>query len=359
MLDTRIENINIYSEDSLMTPDELKALYPHSERAVATVQKAQQVIKDILLGKDPRLFVVVGPCSIHDIESAHTYAKKLKDLAKELDDSLFIVMRVYFEKPRTTVGWQGLINDPHLDGSCQIEDGLKIARKLLIDLAEMELPVAGEALDLITPQYVQDLISWTAIGARTTEAQTHRKMASGLSSAVGFKNGTDGSLTVAINAMHAAAHPNNFLSVDPLGKVAVIRTKGNSNTHVVLRGGSQGPNYEAGSIQSCEHDLENAGLKSNIMVDASHANSRKDPANQIEVLNDVTDQIIAGNQSIMGVMVESHLKWGNQAIPEDLTDLQPGVSITDACIDWETTEKSLRQLREKLNTVLRQRRQSQ
>jgi 3-deoxy-7-phosphoheptulonate synthase len=276
----------------------------------------------------------------------------LKTLAEELQDTLFLVMRVYFEKPRTRVGWQGLINDPDLDGSGRIEEGLRLARKLLLELAELGLPTAGEALDLVSPQYVQDLISWTAIGARTTESQTHRKMASGFSSAVGFKNGTGGEVGVAIDAMFSAAHRNHFLSVDPSGRVAVVRTRGNPHTHVVLRGGSSRPNYDAESIAECEGLLRAAELRDNIMVDCSHGNSQKDPARQLTVLEDVTRQIEQGNRSIIAVMLESHLEAGNQPIPEDPRQLSYGVSVTDACIDWNATEAALREMRRRLVGVL-------
>ncbi len=244
MSDKRVENINVFAEEALLAPMELKGLHPLSEKAVETVMRGQNAVKNILRRKDHRLFVVVGPCSIHDVKAAREYAEKLKNLGDEVEDTLLLIMRVYFEKPRTRIGWQGLINDPCLDNSCRIEEGLKLGRGLLLDLAELGLPAAGEALDLVSPQYVQDLISWTAIGARTTESQTHRKMASGFTSAVGFKNGTGGNLDVAINAMQAAAGSNNFLSVDPAGRVAVVRTKGNPHTHIVLRGGDEKPNYD-------------------------------------------------------------------------------------------------------------------
>ncbi len=348
MTDKRVENINVFEEEALLTPLELRALHPLSEKAVQTVMGGQNAVKDILRRKDHRLFVVVGPCSIHDVKAAREYAGKLKNLADELKDTLLLIMRVYFEKPRTRIGWQGFINDPSLDNSCRIEEGLKLARGLLLELAELGLPVAGEALDLVSPQYVQDLISWNAIGARTTESQTHRKMASGFTSAVGFKNGTGGSLDVAINAMHAAAGSNNFLSVDPAGRVAVVRTKGNPHTHIVLRGGSEKPNYNSESIAECEQSLGRAGLPPNIMVDCSHANSGKDPARQLEVMEEIARQILNGNRSIVGFMLESHLSVGSQTLPGDLAQLRYGVSITDPCLGWAETETTLRRLREKL-----------
>ena len=343
-MDPRIENLNIHAETEIVHPDHIKALYPLTAKAVSTVMSGQQTIKNILDGRDPRRFVVVGPCSIHDIDAALEYAGRLKQLAEEVEETLFLVMRVYFEKPRTRVGWQGLITDPDLDGSYNVEEGLKRARKLLLEIAEIGLPTAGEALDLVTPQYIQDLFSWTAIGARTTESQTHRKMASGFSCAVGFKNGTNGDYKVAIDAIHAAAHENNFISINPEGRVAIVRTKGNPHCHIVLRGGHDGPNYDADHIARCEAALESSGLPANIMVDCSHANSCKNPDNQPKVLDDIARQIELGNRSIKGIMIESNLNAGNQQIPKNLDDLAYGVSVTDGCIDWETTAEALRKL---------------
>ncbi|MBP0048682.1 3-deoxy-7-phosphoheptulonate synthase [Marinobacterium sp. AK62] len=355
MTDTRVEDLNIESNIRLVTPEELKAKLPITEAAAETVMQGRQVIKDILDRKDKRLFVVVGPCSIHDPEAALAYGRKLKALAEEVKDSLYLVMRVYFEKPRTTVGWKGLINDPHLNDSFDIEEGLHIARKLLIDLSEMGLPLATEALDPISPQYMQDLISWSAIGARTTESQTHREMSSGLSCAVGFKNGTDGGLDVAVNAMKSVSHPHNFLGINGDGEVSMVRTRGNRYGHVVLRGGNGKPNYDSVSVKLCEQALEKAGQPSNIMVDCSHANSSKDPALQPLVAENVANQILEGNNSIVGLMIESNLEWGNQSIPEDLSQLKYGVSVTDACIDWSTTESCLREMAGKLDQPLKQR----
>jgi len=340
-MDLRIENLHIHSETEIIHPDQLKSEYPLSQKAIDTVLNGQQTIKNILNGSDPRRFVVVGPCSIHDVKAAREYAERLKQLADQVQDTLFLVMRVYFEKPRTNVGWQGLVNDPQLDGSYKIEEGLRLARQLLLEIAEIGLPTAGEALDLVTPQYVQDLFSWTAIGARTTESQTHRKMASGFSSTVGFKNGTNGDLDVAINAMRAAAHENNFVSINSSGNVAVVRTKGNPYTHIVLRGGSDGPNYDAKHIAQCERHLEHLDLAKNIMVDCSHANSLKDPERQLLVMDDVSQQVLDGNTSIKGLMIESNINGGNQAIPKNLDDLDYGVSVTDACIDWNSTEAAI------------------
>ncbi|MDH0744774.1 3-deoxy-7-phosphoheptulonate synthase [Pseudomonas sp. GD03842] len=352
MADLPIDDLNVSSNETLITPDQLKREIPLTAAAQATVSKGREVIRNILDGKDHRLFIVIGPCSIHDIKAAHDYADRLKALSAELSDTLYLVMRVYFEKPRTTVGWKGLINDPYLDDSFKIQDGLHIGRQLLLDLAEKGLPTATEALDPISPQYLQDLISWSAIGARTTESQTHREMASGLSSAVGFKNGTDGGLTVAINALQSVSSPHRFLGINQEGGVSIVTTKGNAYGHVVLRGGNGKPNYDSVSVALCEQALAKAKVKPNIMVDASHANSNKDPALQPLVMENVANQILEGNESIIGLMVESHLKWGAQSIPKDLADLQYGVSITDACIDWETTEKTLRSMYAKLKDVL-------
>jgi 3-deoxy-7-phosphoheptulonate synthase len=305
--------------------------------------EGQQTIRNILSGKDKRRFIVVGPCSIHDPESAFEYAHKLKKLFEEVTEKLFLVMRCYFEKPRTSIGWQGLINDPYLDNSCKIEDGLRIARKLLLNIAEIGLPVAGEALDLVTPQYLQDLFSWTAIGARTTESQTHRKMASGLSCAVGFKNGTNGNIDVAVNAMESALYPNNFVSINPDGHSAIIRTKGNRNTHIVLRGGSGKTNYDSANIKKCEDILMKAGLPVRIMVDCSHENSNKDPDKQKDVIRNIAEQIRAGNNSIVGLMIESNLKSGNQDYLKKTSDLEYGVSITDACLSFDETAEAIRE----------------
>lgn len=348
----KLEDLNVASTETLITPEALKKEMPLSDKATETVANSRQAIYDIMDGKDHRLFVVVGPCSIHDVEAARDYAQRLKKLADEVSDTLLIVMRVYFEKPRTTVGWKGLINDPHLNDTFDIEQGLHIGRRLLLDINELGLPAATEALDPISPQYLQDTIAWSAIGARTTESQTHREMSSGLSMAIGFKNGTDGSLDVAVNAMKSVSHPHSFLGIDQQGKVAIIRTKGNNYGHVVLRGGGGKPNYDSVSVALCEQALEKAGLRKSIMVDCSHANSSKDPAIQPLVLQDITHQILEGNTSIQGLMVESNINWGNQPLPENLADLKYGVSVTDACIDWPTTEKAIREMRDKLKDVL-------
>ncbi|MDG2047356.1 MAG: 3-deoxy-7-phosphoheptulonate synthase [Halioglobus sp.] len=347
-----IHNINVDSQEILITPELLKSALPMSEATRKTLTGSRRVIQDILDRRDPRVFVVVGPCSIHDPSAALEYARRLKILAEELSDTLYLVMRVYFEKPRTTVGWKGLINDPHLDDSFRIEEGLQIARKLLLDILEIGLPTSTEALDPISPQYLQDLISWTAIGARTTESQTHREMASGLSSAVGFKNGTDGGLAVATNALNSAAKPHRFLGINGQGQVSVFTTRGNPYGHIVLRGGTGGPNYNASNITRCEEALDKAGVTRNIMVDCSHANSSKQPELQPLVIENVANQILKGNTSIIGLMVESNLQAGNQNIPANLGDLKYGISVTDGCIDWATTEASLRAMRETIKATL-------
>ncbi|MFZ1326825.1 MAG: 3-deoxy-7-phosphoheptulonate synthase [Candidatus Contendobacter sp.] len=352
MPSTLLNNVNVVTMDVLPTPEEIKQTLPVSATAEATVLAARQTVRDILDHRDHRVFVVVGPCSIHDIKAAHEYARRLRTLADEVGDTLYLIMRVYFEKPRTTVGWKGLINDPHLDDSFDIAEGLRIARQLLLDIADLGLPAGTEALDPLCPQYLDDLLAWTAIGARTTESQTHREMASGLSTPVGFKNATNGSLDVAINALQSASRPHSFLGINGNGQSAVVRTSGNRYGHVVLRGGAEGPNYDTVTITLCEQELAKNKLPSTVVVDCSHANARKDPALQPLVLNDCAHQILEGNRSIVGFMIESNLEWGNQVIPADRSQLKYGVSITDACVDWATTEKMLRETRAKLKTVL-------
>ena len=351
----KLENVNIRSEQVLITPAQLKRELPVSPAIGANLQRAREAVKSILRRDDPRLLIVVGPCSIHDADAALDYAARLAQLARELDDSLLLVMRAYFEKPRTTVGWKGLVNDPHLDDSFEVGEGLAIARRLLLDMADMDLALSTEALDPITPQYLQDLISWAAIGARTTESQTHREMASGLSSAVGFKNGTDGGLQVALNALQSVASPHSFLGINAAGQVAVMHTRGNADAHLVLRGGGNGPNYDAGSIATAEAGLIEAGLAPNIMVDCSHANSSKDHNRQPLVARDVAAQIAAGNRSVVGLMIESNIAAGNQPLQPDLSKLQYGVSVTDACIDWATTEALLRDIASTVGPVLEKR----
>jgi len=352
----RLSDLNIDDYQVVITPTELKKELPLPESVRNLVAQSRQTVKDILDGKDDRLFAVVGPCSIHDTDLALEYGKRLKALADQVSDHIVIIMRVYFEKPRTTVGWKGLINDPHLNGSFDIETGLRKARNLLIQLSEIGLPLATEALDPISPQYLQDTITWTAIGARTTESQTHREMSSGLSSPVGFKNGTDGSLDVAVNAMKSVVSGHAFLGINPQGQVAITKTMGNQYGHVVLRGGGGKPNYDSVSIALCERALEQAKLPTNIVVDCSHANSNKDHNVQPLVLDDIAHQIKDGNRSICGVMIESNINEGNQSIPDDLSQLKYGVSVTDACISWESTEKSLKKMADTLSGHLNNRR---
>lgn len=348
----QIDDLNVVSQELLISPQNLKEKIPLTDKAQQVVTQGRETIRNILDRKDHRIFIVIGPCSIHDVVAAKDYAQRLKTLAEEVSDTIYIVMRVYFEKPRTTVGWKGLINDPHLDDSFKIEEGLHIGRQLLLDIAEIGLPAATEALDPISPQYLHDLISWSAIGARTTESQTHREMASGLSSAVGFKNGTDGGLTVAINALQSVSKPHRFLGINTQGQVAIIHTRGNAYGHVVLRGGNGKPNYDSVSVGLCEQDLAKAKVAQNIMVDCSHANSNKNHELQTLVMENVANQIVEGNKSIIGLMVESNIGAGNQNIPANLCDLKYGVSVTDACIDWGTTEKAIRHMHAALREVL-------
>jgi len=350
-----VENINIEPPVVLITPAELKREIPLSDKARAVISQGRKNIENILERKDHRLIVVVGPCSIHDLKAAHDYANRLKALEEKVGDTLLIVMRVYFEKPRTTTGWKGLINDPFMNDSFKITDGLHIGRQLLHDILEIGLPTATEALDPISPQYLQDLIAWSAIGARTTESQTHREMASGLSSSIGFKNGTDGSLTVAINALQSVSSPHRFLGINSDGNVSIITTKGNPYAHVVLRGGNGKPNYDSVSVSICEQELIAAGVDANIMVDCSHANSNKDHNLQPLVMDNVANQIVEGNKSIIGVMIESNINAGNQKLSSNPDDMAYGVSVTDACIDWETTENTLTSMADKLRDVLKSR----
>lgn len=335
--DLRIKEIN-----ELLPPVALLEKFPATERAAATVSLARNAIHSILKGSDPRLLVVIGPCSIHDTEAAKEYGARLLALREELQDSLEVVMRVYFEKPRTTVGWKGLINDPHMDNSYKINDGLRLARKLLLEINDTGLPAAGEFLDMITPQYLGDLMSWGAIGARTTESQVHRELASGLSCPVGFKNGTDGTIKVAIDAINAASAPHCFLSVTKWGHSAIVSTSGNEDCHIILRGGKE-PNYSAKHVAEVKECLVKAGLEPQVMIDFSHANSSKQFKKQLTVCDDICQQIASGEKAIVGVMIESHLVEGNQN-PESGEPLVYGKSITDACIGWEDTDVALRQL---------------
>jgi 3-deoxy-7-phosphoheptulonate synthase len=338
----RTQNLHVNAAVRLLTPRALKTALPATEAANRTVAESRERVIRILGQSDPRLLVVVGPCSIHDVDGALEYGAKLNALREELADQLEIVMRVYFEKPRTTIGWKGLINDPHLDGTYDIETGLKKARRLLLELTALGLPAATEFLDPIIPQYIDDLVAWVAIGARTTESQTHREMASGLSMPVGFKNGTDGSLQIALDAMLSARSPHSFLGIDQDGVTSIIRTTGNPAGHVVLRGGRSRTNYDAESLRDAEAQLRKAGLPPVLMVDCSHANSNKQHARQEEVWHSVIEQRTAGNSALAGVMVESYLQEGNQPFPQPPAALRPGVSITDACLGWEATERMLR-----------------
>ena len=337
----KLDNVNIDNQEILITPEELKRQLPATEEVKRGISQNREIVRSIIDGTDKRLLLVVGPCSIHNPREAIDYAERLKALSESVNDKLFIVMRAYFEKPRSTVGWKGLINDPHLDDSFKIAEGLAMARKLLLEISKLGLPLANEALDPITPQYLQELFSWTAIGARTSESQTHREMASGLSCPVGFKNGTDGSLDVALNALQSVKSPHRFLGISPDGKVSIVTTKGNAHAHVVLRGGTNGPNYYPENIAVCEEELESIGATQAIMVDCAHANSNKDHTKQGSVLEAVAEQISVGNKSIRGVMLESNLKPGNQKV-DSSQELQYGVSITDACIGWEETERLLK-----------------
>ena len=344
----QLSNLNVASQQVLPTPAQICAELPASDVAAQTVVEGREQLRNILDGSDKRVFVVVGPCSIHDVDDALEYARKLKQLSAEVSDQLLLVMRVYFEKPRTTTGWKGLINDPRLDDSFEVEEGIRLARKLLIELADMGLPVGTEALDPIMPQYLHELISWTAIGARTTESQTHREMASGLSTPVGFKNGTDGNIEVAVNAMKSVSSPHSFLGINADGLSAVTRTRGNQYGHVVLRGGYDGPNYDTAAINACRQQLDKAGLSPRIVVDCSHANSAKDPQRQPMVMATCIDQVVENDSPIVGLMIESNLEAGNQPIPEDLSQLKHGVSVTDGCVDWATTEAMVRAASERL-----------
>jgi 3-deoxy-7-phosphoheptulonate synthase len=357
-LEALLDNVNVVSMTEMPSPAQLHAALPLTDAAARTVLAGRQAIRDILDRRDPRLFVVVGPCSIHDPAAALDYARRLRALAGRVGDTLLLVMRVYFEKPRTSVGWKGFVNDPRMDDSFRIDEGVARARELLLQLAEMGLPTATEALDPIGPQYLADLVSWYAIGARTTESQTHREMASGLSAPVGFKNGTDGGLEVAINAIRSARSPHGFLGMNAEGRTSVIRTRGNPWGHLVLRGGGGRPNYDTVSVRIAEQALAKAGIAPNIVVDCSHANAMKDHAMQPLVFADCVHQVREGTRSIVGLMLESNLEAGNQAIPEDLGQLRYGVSVTDPCIDWATTEALLLRAHEELREPLARRAQA-
>lgn len=347
-----IENVNVTDFDQMPSPEEIHARVPLSENATRTVMQSREALRNILDRKDHRLFAVVGPCSIHDPVAGLDYARRLKALADEIGDTLLLVMRVYFEKPRTTTGWKGYINDPDMDDSFRVNKGMEKARAFLRDVAELGLPAATEALDPISPQYLGDLIAWTAIGARTAESQTHREMSSGLSTPVGFKNGTNGDVSIAVNAILSASRPHNFLGINGEGKTSIVRTRGNPYGHLVLRGGDGRPNYDTVSVRIAEQALLKAKLPANIVVDCSHANSYKNPELQPLVMSDIVNQVRGSNRSLMGVMIESNLVAGNQPIPEDLAQLKYGCSVTDACVDWATTEQMLRETADLLRDVL-------
>lgn len=346
----RTNNLNIKGFVEVIAPADLKQVFPQSEAASEFVARSRRQVIDILENRDPRLMVVVGPCSIHDPQAALDYARRLARLSHELQDQLLLVMRVYFEKPRTTVGWKGLINDPDLNGTHQISKGLGVARQLFCAITDLKLAIATEMLDTITPQYFADLISWGAIGARTTESQPHREMSSGLSFPVGFKNSTDGNLRIAMDAMSAAAHAHSFLGINRNGRISIVQTTGNPHVHIVLRGGSGGPNYQRQAIAETETELAKRQLSGAIMVDCSHANSNKDHRRQPQVAQEVVDQIAAGNRSIRALMIESNLEEGSQPVG-DPCSLRYGVSITDKCIDWATTETLLRDIHARLTEL--------
>ncbi len=338
----KTNDLRIVGVDEVIPPEQLYGEHPITERAAKTTCETRHTIHDVLRGEDDRLLVVVGPCSIHHPDAAREYARRLAKVREELADDLLIVMRCYFEKPRTTVGWKGLINDPNLDGTFQINKGLRLARRLLLDVNEMGVPAGTEFLDLISPQYVADLVSWGAIGARTTESQSHRELSSGLSCPVGFKNATDGGFKAAVDAIRSASHPHHFMSLTRQGRSAIFSTLGNEDCHIILRGGHQ-PNYDAACVRQACEELEAAGLAARLMIDFSHANSRKQYERQLSVGHDVAGQIAGGNACIIGVMIESHLVAGRQDAVTG-RDLLFGQSITDACIGWDDTEIMLNDL---------------
>ncbi|MBU6409824.1 MAG: 3-deoxy-7-phosphoheptulonate synthase [Verrucomicrobia bacterium] len=348
----RTQDLHVKEIVRLLSPRELKSQWPATEAVAATVARSRERVIRILRQEDPRMLVVIGPCSIHEEKSALEYAARLNALRQEMADRMEIVMRVYFEKPRTTIGWKGLINDPHLDGSQDIETGLQMARKLLLEITNLGLPSATEFLDPIVPQYIADLVTWAAIGARTTESQTHREMASGLSMPVGLKNGTDGSLQVAVDAMGATRQPHSFLGINEDGVTGIVRTTGNPHAHVVLRGGRAKTNYDAESIRAAEQKLAAEKLPPVLMVDCSHANSGKEHARQEDVWRSVIQQRVEGTRALIGGMVESHLCEGSQPILKNRKEMRYGVSITDSCIGWETTERMLRWGHEALGKII-------
>ena len=343
-------NLHITSIDTAITPADLKTEYPITEKGSETVFESRRIINEILAGKDRRMLAIVGPCSIHSRESALEYAEKLLKLKDRYSEHMYIVMRVYFEKPRTTIGWRGLIIDPDLDGSYNINTGLRIARQILVQITDMGLPTASEMLDPIIPQFISDLISWASVGARTTESQTHRNMASGLSMPVGFKNGTDGSIQTAIDALQSAIHPHSFMGIDEDGRTCILNTSGNPSVHIILRGGKYGPNYYEEYVEDAEELMKAAGINPALLIDCSHANSGKKPEKQLRVLRSIMDQRKRHEKTIKGFMIESNLSEGNQSIPVDKDSLQYGVSITDGCVGWDATEEMLGFVWEELKT---------
>ena len=347
---SRIKNLNVASISPLDPPSEYLAEIPISKEVEDLVFKTRSEVADIVAGRDDRLLVITGPCSIHDEKAGREYAERLVKLADEVSDTVMVVMRVYFEKPRTTVGWKGLINDPNLDGTCNMAEGLRRARRFLMNVCELGMPCATEFLDPFTPQYIADLVSWGAIGARTAESQTHRQLASGLSMPIGFKNGTGGSIQLAVDGMIAAQAQHAFLGIDDAGAAAVVQTTGNEDCHIVLRGGSDGPNYDAENVASAQKALNDNGMSPNLVVDCSHANCNKDHNLQPVAFRDVLAQRAAGNSGIVGLMLESHLNAGNQSLNGDASSLKYGVSITDPCVDWATTEELLREAARTLAT---------
>ncbi len=348
---TDTNNVNIADISELPTPEEVKEAYPLSAEAAQSVTKGRKQIRDILGRRDKRLLMIVGPCSIHSSEDAFAYAERLQTLARRVEDRILIVMRVYFEKPRTTLGWKGLVYDPDLDNSGNIFRGLHLARHIMLEVAGMGLPTATEILEPIIPQYITDALCWTAIGARTAESQTHRQMASGLSTPIGFKNATDGDMNVAVQALSTAASAHTFIGITSQGRIGLFNTCGNTDTHLVLRGGKSGPNYESPHVAFARELLRKQGISPNIMVDCSHGNSGKDPEQQAVVLKDVVRQIVEGEQDLIGVMLESNLKGGKQKIQEAGEELEPGVSVTDACLDWDQTESLVLETYDRLGSL--------
>jgi 3-deoxy-7-phosphoheptulonate synthase len=346
----KTNNLHIDAIKPLISPAELKKEFPMTEKSNKTVVKSRNAITDILGKRDERLLAIVGPCSIHDPGAALEYADKLNDIRHKINDKIIVIMRVYFEKPRTTVGWKGLITDPHLDGTYDIAQGLRTARRLLLDITAMGLPCGSEMLDPIVPQYIADLVSWAAIGARTTESQTHREMASGLSMPIGFKNGTSGNLNLAVDAMRSARHPHSFIGIDQDGKTSIFKTAGNNISHIILRGGRSGPNYYEEIVETAEKLMVQTGVPPAIMVDCSHANSGKQYHRQHRVLRSILDQRKRGRDSIIGFMIESNLEEGNQKIPANLDDLEYGKSITDECVGFKETESMLLYSYEMMNS---------